>query len=70
MNTQFNDLVSKVKRECENNYLNVQRRFEFLKSLKPNKDFKQTITMSNLLSHKDTIEAWQQGINQYLNKNI
>lgn len=68
MNNQFNDLVSKVKRECENNYIQVQRRFEFLKSIKNNKDHKQTLAMSNLLSHTETIRAWQTGIDQYLNK--
>lgn len=70
MNNQFNELVSKVKRECESNYLNVQRRFEFLKSIRNNKEHKQTIAMSNLLSHKDTIIAWQTGIDQYLKQNI
>lgn len=70
MNNSFNSLVSKVKRECESNYLNVQRRFEFLKSIKQNKEFRNTITLSNLLSHADTVKAWQAGIDQYLNKNI
>lgn len=65
---QFNDLVSKVKRECESNYLNVQRRFEFLKSIKNNKEHKQTMALSSLLSHTETIRAWQTGIDQYLNK--
>lgn len=65
---QFNDLVSKVKRECESNYLNVQRRFEFLKSIKQNKEYKQTLAMSSMLSHTETIRAWQTGIDQYLNK--
>lgn len=65
---QFDELVSKVKRECENNYLNVQRRFEFLKSIKNNKEYKQTMAISSLLSHTETIRAWQTGIDQYLNK--
>ena len=68
MNDQFNDLVDKIRRECENNYQQVVKRFEFLKSMKTNKDFKTTITLSNLLSHNETIKAWQTGIDQYLNK--
>lgn len=70
MNHQFDELVSKVKRECENNYVQVQRRFEFLKSIKNNKEHKQTIAMSSMLSHTETIRAWQTGIDQYLNKTI